>query len=258
MLKENYNPKSKEKFYNFLKQFYLKKWLKNVSFITTVTPSIGNLIENITKKPVKIITNGFEESAYIPKTAKSSNTIFNVSVMGTIHPIQDITIMIKGLNLFLKGKSSEIIKLNFIGLESVPEMAKLIKTSLPINFLHISPRVSMEKAVELTLDANVLLFPSYKGYKDYYTAKIFEYLGAKRNILMVPGNKDIVDDLIIKTKAGKIANSAEEFKTILDNWFLEWKQTGTLAYHGIKEGINFFSRENQNKLLCEAVKKYTT
>jgi hypothetical protein len=258
MLKENYHPTSKENFYNFLKQLYLKKWLKRVSFTTTVTPSIGDLIKKITKNPIEIITNGFEQTAYSPKKTQSSNTFFNVSVMGTIHPIQDVTIMIEGLNLFLKGKSSENIRLNFIGLDSIPEMAKRIKASLPSDFLYVSQRVSMEKAVELTLAANVLLFPSYKGYKGYYTAKIFEYLGAERNILMVPGNGDIVDDLIIKTQSGKIANSGGEFKNILENWFLEWKQTGTLTYHGIKEEVNFFSRENQNKLLCEAIKKYVT
>ena len=135
-------------------------------------------------------------------------------------------------------------------------MSQLVKKSLPKNFLHISPRVNKAEAIEHTLTSNVLIFPSYKGYKDYYTAKIFEYLGSERNIIMVPGNNDLVDDLILKTQAGKIANSGKEFVKILDNWYMEWKTTGTIKYHGIKENINFFSRENQTKLFCEAIKKH--
>lgn len=256
MLKENYNPELKEKFYNYLHQFYLRKLLKKVAFITTVTPAISSFIEKISKKPIEIITNGFEKNVYASGKTKPSDSFFNVSVLGTIHTIQDITAMLEGLNLFLQDKYPEKVRLNFIGLDSIPEMSQRIKTSLPCKFIQVSPRVSMEEAVELTLAANVLLFPSYKGYKGYYTAKIFEYLGAERNILMVPGNGDIVDDLIIKTQAGKIANSGKEFADILDNWYAEWKVTGTLKYHGIKENIRFFSRENQNQLLCEAIKKY--
>ena len=98
ILEENYNPEIKEKFYNSLKQLYLKKWLKNVTFSTTVTPTINNLIKKITKNPVEIITNGFEQNAYLLNKTEPSSTIFNVSVMGTIHPIQDLTAMIEGLN----------------------------------------------------------------------------------------------------------------------------------------------------------------
>jgi len=256
MLEKKYEPGIKEKLYNFLKHLYLKKWLKSVSFTTTITPTIRSLIENTTKNPIEIITNGFDKDAYRLNTTKPSSTIFNVSVMGTIHPIQDITTMLEGLNLFLQKKNVEEVKLNFIGLDSFPEVAQRIKMSLPAKFINVSPRVSMEKAVDLTLAANVLLFPSYKGYKGYYTAKIFEYLGSERNILMVPGTGDIVDDLILKNQAGKIANSGGEFSAILENWFLEWKKTGALTYYGIRENIDFFSRENQNKLFCKAIKKY--
>lgn len=256
ILAENYSPGIKEKFYNFLRRMYLRRWLKPSLFNITVTPAIGDMIKKINAKPVKIITNGFEPDAYLSKSINPSSQLFNISVMGTIHPMQDISIMIDGLNLFLKDCDSEKVRLNFIGLDSFPEMSKYVKEVLPNKFLSISARVSMEEAVEQTLASNILLFPSYKGYKGYYTAKIFEYLGAGRNILMVPGNNDIVDDLIKKTNSGKIANSPEEFKEILLTWYKEWQTSGTIKYYGIKDSINQYTRENQNRLLCEAIKEY--
>ncbi|MCW3083761.1 MAG: hypothetical protein JWP12_1127 [Bacteroidetes bacterium] len=256
MLAENYNPGRKEKFYNSVKEFYLRKWLGKALFSVTVTPAIGDRIKEHTHKPVEIITNGFEQNAYSSRPVIPSSDVFNISVMGTIHPMQDITAMLEGLNLFLQEKDPAKVKLNFIGLDSFPEMSGHVKSALPASFLHVSPRVKMEEAVDLTLAANVLLFPSYKGYKGYYTAKIFEYLGAQRNILMMPGNNDIVDELIGRTQAGKIANSATEFAQILNSWHNEWKNTGTLIYNGIPEEIRFFSRERQNELLCEAITRH--
>ncbi|MDF2450175.1 MAG: hypothetical protein K0R26_2679 [Bacteroidota bacterium] len=255
MLSENYNPCRKEKFYNSMKLWYLQKWLSKVSFIITVTPSIADLIEKVTEKPVRIITNGFEKEKYTTTPVKATNSYFNISLMGTVHPIQDITMMLKGLNLFLNGKDPELVRVNFIGLNSVPESSRKVKAALPDKFVYISDRVSMDESVEMTLAANILLFPCYKGYKDYYTAKIFEYLGAGRNILMVPGNNDIVDDLILRTGTGKIANSEEEFAAILEKWYIEWKSTGSVEYRGLRENIDFYSRENQNDLFCDLIKK---
>lgn len=255
MLAENYNSNNKESFYNYIKELYLTKWLNKSLFITAVTPAFTPFIKRLTQKPVEIITNGFEKDAYL-KNIKSSDTFFNISLMGTVHPIQDITMMLDGLNLFLRNKDPKKVKLNFIGLNSFPEIAKKITDVIPEIFITVSDRVSMEKSVELTLSAHVLLFPSYKGYKGYYTAKIFEYLGSGRNILMVPGNNDIVDDLILSTQTGKIANSEIEFAETLENWYIEWKNTGILQYHGIRKNIDFYSRENQNSILCDAIKKH--
>jgi hypothetical protein len=98
----------------------------------------------------------------------------------------------------------------------------------------------MQGALQLTLKSSLLLFPSFKGYKDYYKSKIFAYIGSQRNILTAPGNKDLVDNLINKTQAGKIANSANEFAELLENWHQEWKVTGTIKYSGIKEEIMFY------------------
>jgi len=255
MLIDNYNPGLKEKFYNFLKEFYLKKWLSPVLFTTTVTPAISNFVKKVSNKPCEIITNGFDKESYALNKTMPSDLFFNVSVMGTVHPMQDISIMLNGLILFLKDKDPQKVKLNFIGIDAVPEMANKVKNIIPHSFLYTSSRVSMEESVNLTLAANVLLFPSYKGYKGYYTAKIFEYLGARKNILMVPGNNDIVDELILKTQSGKIANSGYEFSEILNNWYKEWQSKGTLKFNGINENIEFYSRENQNQIFCELVNK---
>ena len=258
LLGEKYKPSVKENFYNNLKEYYLKKWLKKSTFLITVTPAIEQLLAKISSKPVEIITNGFQLEAYRHSNSKPSTSVFTVSVIGTIHPMQDISMMLSGLNLFLKNKDPNTVRINFVGLESSPEMAVLVRNSLPSNFITISPRVTKKEAIALTLEANILLFPSYKGYKDYFTAKIFEYIGAERNILMVPGNHDLVDALLIKTKTGKIAYSEMEFNLIMEEWLTEWKETGTLLYHGKKEEITYYSRENQTALLCKKFDFYFT
>lgn len=93
----------------------------------------------------------------------------------------------------------------------------------------------------------------WPGYKGMYSGKIFEYLGLKKNIIIAPGDNDVIDNLIQKTKSGISANSKEEITSYILSKYNEWKTNPQIKYDGVN--TEQYSRENQNKKIITALKK---
>jgi hypothetical protein len=249
-LKDNYKPSFNRKIRTVITKIYMRKWLKEAEFVITVSSSLAKKIRSITKKEVREITNGFEEELFISKNAAPSKTVFTISIIGTIYPQQDISIIIDGLNKFIIAAGATKVKMNFIGIEAIDKISQEIKSKLVKECLYTTQRLSREAAIEYTLTSHVLLYAGWKNYQGIYSGKIFDYLGAKRNILIAPGDKDVIDSIVTKSNAGKIAHTVDEFYSILMNWYHEWETRGTLSYQGKEEIINYYTRENQTKIFA--------
>lgn len=248
---DDFKPTIKDLYFNKTKEFYLKKWLSNSKKVITVTPIISELLLKNIGIQSDVVTNGYEKDLLTSLYAEPNKQKFIVSVIGTIHEMQNIQVLLNGLKLFLKNNGDERIEIAFYGVESFDSVTRLIKEALPLNRVITTPRISRNEAIAKMFDSSVLLFPSYHKYRDYYTAKIFEYLGSKRNILMVPANNDKVDELIKDSGSGKIAVSEKDVAFILNKWFEEFKAFGKLNYNGNEEYINKFSRESLAGKLAE-------
>ena len=252
-LKKNYTPGINHKIKNAITKFYMKKWLDNASFIVTVGDSLAKRIHALTHKPVHVIMNGFEHELFDDKNKAPSSSVFTISIIGTIYPKQDLSILLKGLNRFISVAGKEQVLLNFVGIESIETVANMIKNSLPSESVYTSPRLPRSTAIDYTLTSHVLLYAGWKNYEGIFSGKIFDYLGAKRNILIAPGDDDVIDELLHQTNSGKTANSPDEFFNILFNWYTEWKQQGKLSYTGMEEQISMYTREKQAALFAKYI-----
>ena len=104
-------------------------------------------------------------------------------------------------------------------------------------------------------NAQILVFPGFPEVPGNYTGKIFEYLGSRRNILLVPSDKSVVADLITKTKAGQIVDSSDEVSAYLADKFDEWQQNGHCSYHGVRSETEQYSRGSQTAKLAYLIKQ---
>jgi glycosyltransferase involved in cell wall biosynthesis len=258
LLSADYKPNWDKRLRNFFYELYLRRWLKNASLITSVSRGMTEQIELICPEAkTTVVMNGFEAE---PKDSQleSSNSVnpkFTFSVMGTLYPQQDLSIMIEGLQLFLKDKNLAEIQLNFIGTAAFPQVQSFLEKNLPKECTSVTFRIPFEQAKQKTRESHVLFYAGWKGYKGLPSAKIYGYLGAGRNILIAPSDKDMLAEIISETEAGEITDSPAEFAQILNHWFQEWKTTGNLTYRGKPEKINYYSWENQAKLFAEEIKK---
>jgi hypothetical protein len=80
-----------------------------------------------------------------------------------------------------------------------------------------------------------------------YSAKIFEYLAAKRPILAVGGFPDVVDELLHETKAGVSGRTKEEIKALLLRLYQEYKSNRAVSYSGDEAETGKYSHREMAK-----------
>jgi len=90
-----------------------------------------------------------------------------------------------------------------------------------------------------------------------YSAKIFEYLAARRPILATGGSDDVVSELLGETKAGISALTVEDIRSALKQLYQEYKLTGKIAYKGEESKINKYTRREMTRKFSEILDSLT-
>ena len=129
----------------------------------------------------------------------------------------------------------------------------LIENNLPAEITKVTDRVPRYQAIRKTLESHVLFHGGWRGFRGMASGKIYEYLGAGRNILIAPNDYDVIEQIIKDTGTGKFADTPAEFAKVLNDWFEEWKTTGKLAFAGKPEKIKNYTREKQAENLARTI-----
>jgi len=243
----------KQKFFLYFNKRYAKKWFSAAKLIATVSEPLAEEIMSVYHKKPVVVTNGYEDSIFKTLLPKTPNGKFNFTIVGTIYPTQDISILIEGLNKFKQMRPDHKLKLNFIGINTIAEVGDKIKAALKDFDLLTTGKIERIKALQYLADAQILFYSGWRGHKGIYSTKIFEYLGARKNILIAPGDDNVIDELLNKTKAGNVANSPEEFYHHLITAYSQWETNGTISYFGIEKEILKYSRENQTEKFAREI-----
>ncbi len=255
-LSANYRPALPERIQNFFYEFYLRRWLRKVRLISMVSEPLGDEIKKIAPDvPRIVVTNGYESSLFggpVSETIPPKHT-FEFSVIGTLEPKLDLSILLEGLRLFLRDKDHSQIRLNFIGADVFPEIGDILRKELPPEITVATGRIARDEAIRRMLRSHVLFHAGWHGYRGMASGKIYEYLGARRNVLIAPNDHDVMERMITETNAGKLADTPEQFAAIMNDWFEEWKANGTLRYRGDGSKIEAYTRENQAEKLAREI-----
>lgn len=243
-----------------VQQKWITHYVKKIPLITTASESISEKFREVHGcKQVTTIYNGFEAGLFEDGEEQMQNELFNVSLIGTLYNFQDIDFMLEGILGFLNRNSTgNDIMINFIGVDYYPKVSGQIRNKLKDfeNRIQITPRLKRSTAISIMKKSAVLFYVGWKGWKGIYSGKIFEYLGAKKNILIAPNDGDVLEKLINYTNSGKLANTPAEMTAILCEWYEQWK-TGEMVYSGIDERIKEFTRESQAKKILQLVTSAT-
>lgn len=245
---QNFTIGVRSRIQHFIQNLYLRRWLKDVAYVSTVSRPIADRLQRVCGTKVEVVYNGFYQNLVrgVRGAISPSRECFTISVLGALYPQQNLHVMTEGLNAFLANKHHGKVKVFFVGLRDSTYAVELIERTLwrCRAFWVVTSKVPHRSALELGAKSHVLFYAGWAGHKGILSTKIFDYLGLHRNILIAPGDRDALDELIASTQSGKVAHDSQEMKAFLDEWYNEWASHGELKYHG-NATIECFSSEAQ-------------
>jgi hypothetical protein len=213
------------------------------------------------KETVYTITNGFDpEKVNDPPTKLTSK--FTITYTGQIYTgKQDPVKFLVALNNLISDKiiEPEDIEVRFYGREEIwlkNEIEKYKLFSIVKQFGQVSREIALKKQWE----SQLLLLLNWEDPKEkgLYTSKVFEYLAAKRPILVTGGyGSDVLEELIKETKAGVYCPNVEDIKKALKDFYLEFKQKGRVDYTGDWRKIEKYSYREMARKFAEILNKIT-
>jgi len=223
-----------------------KKYTKTADLITTVDPGLARKIGHLTHKKVEVVYNGFWE--YYDNKIGSVNKVklvFNHT--GTLTIGQRLEFLLDTIVELKKEKqiTERDFRLNLIGLEYFPDQMLRLQPYMKTigEFIHTTPRLPKNEAVAMNLEADYLVNFTDENYSAIY-AKTYDYIACQKPILVIPGDGNLLDEMITTKKLGYILNSKEELINFI-------KQPDTTTDVFSKD--DFFKRKTQTGILSKVI-----
>jgi len=207
-------------------------------------------------KQLFAITNGFDPEE-VNNMDEGLTDTFTITYTGNLYPKrrspEPLLVALQGL-IYEGIIDAKDIEVRFYGAEEGWIDREVERHGLRdiVKQLGIVPR---EIALDKQKESQVLLLIKWNDPKELgaYSAKIFEYLAAKRPILAIGGYDDVVSELLDETKAGSCGSTAEEVKDILEEVYHEYKTAGKVGYKGDETKINKYSQREMARQFAEVL-----
>lgn len=199
----NYHNKLKLNLYSKNKHLKLeKRVLNSCDRIIVTSNKLLNEYSKITRKPVSLITNGFD---FIKKETTLDNK-FSITHIGSLLPERNPKILWKALRkIELKSNNlKDDLVINFIG-----EVSSNIKEDIKNNCLEKNVvyhnYIEYKDTIPNLLKSQILLLIEADNDESSFVipAKIFEYINSSRPIIAIGPKDSEIRRIINKTKSGK-------------------------------------------------------
>jgi len=222
------------------------RWAKA---IVTVSQPLADCLARRYRAPVHVIPNGFDPDDFPPRP-NEPHAKFAISYFGHLAYPQDPRPFFAALDRLMESgrMNAEDVEVRFYA-TSPRTLKPLVEGFACRRIVQCHPRVPYEEMVLLAQRSAVLLLVGSGKYEGITTSKIFNYLAAGRPTLDVPGSA-VTREILEETGAGAWAADAAGIAGLLSRWYDEWKETGTVAYHGIPEKIARYTRKEQTGQLA--------
>jgi glycosyltransferase involved in cell wall biosynthesis len=192
--------------------------LRSVSALVTVS---GPLVEKLKRfqKPVWEVRNGYDPEDFLdlPETSifsDSSSQILEIVFTGNVYDAYyDVDTFCKGISLYVSAGRQ--VRIHVAGRNSTAMKSAAQRFGVS-NLFHFFPQLPRSEALSMQQHADVLLAflwnsPDQEGV---YSAKIFEYAGARRPVVAV-GAKNDVALLIESSGLGHVCTEPQQLACIL-------------------------------------------
>lgn len=233
-----------------------------------VTPYWAELDHEMFGRPAWCIPNGFDPAEFPQVTDVAANRdadiaasdVFTIIYAGNIISSQRLDIFLQGLQAARERLGTDGAKLRFVYRGRMhAEVAALAQKWQVQDLTDSAGPVPRAASLARLTQAQVLLLLSIAHpekedvyfRRGYYPAKTFEYFGAQRPILCVPGDGDLLDALLRETRAGTIANNPAQVADYLVSACADWVKRAPSRFQPDAAAIAQYTRRNLTGRLAE-------
>ena len=249
-----------KKLLNFYNQYFEKKWVSSASFVTASSDPIGESVSKLVNVSQKAIYNGYDPEDFESiKSINSTTQHFQIAYIGTLYDGQKIEIFVDAFKKFIEQLNPNC-KLLFPGLE-IDKIQHLRITELLHGYRKYyttTGRIERKEILNIEKESHILLHIAWSGYDGIVASKIYEYIGAKRKILVVPGDNSTIDKIVKESKAGVILNNVQDTFEFLCNGYKQFLSNTYILPYQSEDSSQQFTREYQTKELSSLLKKITS
>jgi len=234
--------------------------LRASSSVITVSDHHARMLRKQCRKIVHIIHNGFDPEMY-PKISKQYSPIFSITYVGRILNtwLQNPFVLFDALDCLYQTKPEKIssFSIDFFGTEPLI-LENLLKNHTCKKIVHANSRIPFREVPKKLSQSCILLLLTNKHRHGILTTKLFEYMGARRPILCIPGDGGELDNILRETQTGVSCPTVESAVGQIQKWCIEWEKTGTVQWNGNDEKLIRFTRKYQARQLAEVLDKVTS
>ncbi|WP_422079881.1 glycosyltransferase family 4 protein [Ulvibacterium sp.] len=224
--------------------------LNGADLLLTTSDTTRKEFQAITKKPIELITNGFDSNY---TGGADLDDTFTISHIGSLLTGRNPENLWKVLSEIVRENETfrKDLQLEFLGVVSEDVMDSLHENGLA-PYIHLKGYVSHEQALHRQREAQVLLLVEIdsEDTKGIVPGKLFEYMAARRPILALGPEDWDAGTIILETNTGDVFRYQEysRLKNVLLEWFAAYRQ-GKLNV-GSKD-IEKYSRRALTQQLAE-------
>jgi glycosyltransferase involved in cell wall biosynthesis len=214
--------------------------------VTTSEPWAQTLGDLHPLVPIESITNGFQPSAQTEPVVLAER--FTLVYTGVLYAgRRDPRLLFEALHVMLQRNLLEAseIEVRFIG-DDLKWLREMIETYGLQACVTITGRVPRVQARQEQRRATALLLLNWDHPAEVgtYTGKVFEYLDVQRPILALGGPSGVLSTLLTQTRAGIHVFAVDEVVNVLQQWLIEFRATGQVAYQGLEDKVQAYSWSN--------------
>jgi hypothetical protein len=234
----------------------LKTLRKADALVTVSEPASAKLATLHEGKSICVIGNGFDP-AEVNSPESDITDKFTITYTGNLYPgKQSPEPLFEALrDLIAQGiMGAKDVEVRFYGAKAgwIDKQAECHGLRDIVKQLGMVPR---EVALSKQRESQLLLLLKWNDRegRQAYSAKIFEYLAARRPILAVGGYDDVFTALLDETRAGACSATAEEVERILIELYREYQAVGKVGYKGEEDKINRYSQREMAQKFAQVL-----
>jgi glycosyltransferase involved in cell wall biosynthesis len=213
------------------------------ALVTVSEPLASELRQLHPGVPTHTVLNGFDPDLVNPGEALPD--VMTLTHTGTYHQgRRDPSLLFQAVgNLVRRGSISRDRFRIRLFVKHEPWLSAMAEKHDVTDLLDLVPWGSFEDALQAQRQSHVLLLLHWGGPREagVVTAKVFEYLAARRPILVLGGGPGALRDILDDTGGGLQITSVDELEKQLSAWWSEFERTGTIAWSGDPQRIKRYS-----------------